>query len=166
MYGKRYYLLRRDKVRDLLYSSRLTQGDLATELGLSMTTVHNIINRKNLSPSFKTLKKLGAFCGVDADELIDFVSPEEYDAAKREAGTGKAETTGRFVVHVIAADPSPERLAEGLETTLNGGDARGWRLVHVGEEKGSRLFGIRNRKVPTPLYSTHEPTYSTHEPTS
>lgn len=132
------YLLKTDKIRELLYGSRLPVDELANRLEMTQNTVRALMKGKILSPQYKTIKKLGAFYGVDPDELLDFVSPEEYASAKREAPPS-ASRTGRFVVQVVTADADPERQAEELQAKLNEGDVKGWRLVHIAHEAGFRL---------------------------
>lgn len=45
------------------------------------------------------------------------------------------EATGRYVVQAFASGKGivkPDVYAEGLQEVLNRGDAKGWRLVHMG----------------------------------
>jgi transcriptional regulator with XRE-family HTH domain len=108
----RYYRLRR----------RMTQQQLATQSGLSVTQVSRIEQGVHV-PRFSSIERLAEALDVPPEELIR----EEVEPEPRST---------RYLVQAAPAeegDAGLEAYTEGVQRLLNAGADRGLRLLHIGE---------------------------------
>jgi DNA-binding XRE family transcriptional regulator len=60
-----------DRLKRIRRRAMLTQGQLATNSGVGITTINRIEKGRVEDPHFSTLRKLARACGADPAELIE-----------------------------------------------------------------------------------------------
>lgn len=63
-----------DNLRGILEEYRLSQIDLAEEIGVSEAAISSYINKKKM-PGIKVILNMCYSLGIDLDDLMDFGSP-------------------------------------------------------------------------------------------